>query len=174
MQLLLEEGVLYRQFEYQDGTSDRLQLIVPKSLREEVLRHLHEGPCGGHFGEDKTLHRLRERFYWPGHQKDVINWCRTCKDCAARKGPAPKRRAPLTFIKVGSPLQIVAMDFLGHLWSPKMATGTSWWLEITSRSICQPMLFRIRKLKQYDNSCRRILLPKWIPGTTSFRAGTTV
>ena len=115
MQLRLEEGVLYRQFENQDGTSNRLQLIVPKSLREEVLRQLHEGPCGGHFGEDKTLHRLRERFYWPGHQKDVINWCRTCRDCAARKGPAPKRRAPLTSIKVGSPLQIVAMDFLGPL-----------------------------------------------------------
>ena len=115
MQLQLKEGILYRQFESQDGSSSRLQLIVPKSLREEVLRQLHEGPVGGHFGEDKTLHRLRERFYWPGHQKDVINWCRTCKDCAARKGPAPKRRAPLTPIKVGSPLQIVAMDFLGPL-----------------------------------------------------------
>ena len=109
----LKEGILYRQFESQDGYSSRLQLIVPKCLREEMLRQLHEGPVGGHFGEDKTLHRLRERFYWPGHQKDVASWCRTCKDCAARKGPAPKRRAPLTPIKVGSPLQMVAMDFLG-------------------------------------------------------------
>ena len=92
-QLKLKEGILYRQFKSQDGSSSRLQLIVPKGLREKVLRQLHEGPAGGHFGEDKTLHRLWERFYWPGHQKNVANWCRTCKDCAARKGPAPKRRA---------------------------------------------------------------------------------
>ena len=112
-QLQLKEGILYRQFESQDGSSSRLQLIVLKGLREEVLKQLHEGPVGSHFGEDKTLHRLWEWFYWQGHQKDVASWCRTCKDCAARKGPAPKRRAPLTPIKVGSPLQMVAMDFLG-------------------------------------------------------------
>ena len=114
-QLKLKDGTLYRQFESQDGSSRRLQLIVPKDLREEVLSQLHEGPTGGHFGEDKTLHKLRERFYWPGHQKDVTTWCRTCKDCAARKGPAPKRRAALTPIEVGSPAQMVAMDFLGPL-----------------------------------------------------------
>ena len=27
--------------------------------------------AGGHIGEDKTLRKLRERCYWPGHQKDV-------------------------------------------------------------------------------------------------------
>ena len=45
-QLKLKDGTLYRQFESQDGSSRRLQLIVPKGLREEVLRQLHEGPTG--------------------------------------------------------------------------------------------------------------------------------
>ena len=62
-QLKLKDGTLYCQFESQDGSSRRLQLIVPKGLREGVLSQLHEGPTGGHFGEDKTLHKLRERFY---------------------------------------------------------------------------------------------------------------
>ena len=62
-QLKLKDGTLYRQFESQDGSSRRLQLIVPKGLREGELSQLHEGPTGGHFGEDKTLHKLRERFY---------------------------------------------------------------------------------------------------------------
>ena len=111
-QFKLKDGTLFRQFESQDGSSRRLQSIVPKGLREEVLSQLHEGPTGGHFGEDKTL---RERFYRPGHQKGVATWCHTCKDCAARKGPAPKQRAPLTLIEVVSPPQMVAMDFLGPL-----------------------------------------------------------
>ena len=83
-------------------------------MRSSILHQLHEAPAGGHLGEDKTLHKLRERFYWPGHQKDVKICCRTCKDCAARKTPVPKRKAPLTPIKVGYPLQMIGIDFLGQ------------------------------------------------------------
>ena len=113
--LVLEDGVLHRRFESQDGLSSKLQLIVPKLQRVEVLRQLHDGPFGGHLGEEKTLKKLRERFYWPGHQKDVKNYCNTCKDCTARKTMAPKNRAPLHPITVGCPMQMVGMDFLGPL-----------------------------------------------------------
>ena len=37
------------------------------ALREEVLVDLHEGVCTAHLRMDKTLARLKERFYWPGH-----------------------------------------------------------------------------------------------------------
>ena len=83
-------------------------------MQTSILHQLHEAPAGGHLGEDKTLHKLREHFYWPGHQKDVKIWCRTCKDCAARK-TVPKRKAPLTPIKVGYLLQMIGIDFLGTL-----------------------------------------------------------
>ena len=58
-------------------------LVVSESIHSEVLNQLHEAPAGGLLGEDKTLNKLREHFYWPGNQKDVKNWCRTCNDCAA-------------------------------------------------------------------------------------------
>ena len=69
-QLVLHQGVLYRQCNSPDG-SGRLQVVVPDSLRQEVLSDLHKGALGGHLGTDKTLGRLKERFYWPGHYKDV-------------------------------------------------------------------------------------------------------
>ena len=65
-------------------------------------------------GIDKTLNRLKERFYWPGHYEDVRNWCQTCAVCASRKAPSTRSRAPLTTIKTGYPLQIVAMDIMGQ------------------------------------------------------------
>ena len=43
-----------------------LKLVVPSSLRDEVLQELHAGVAGGHLGEGKTLGRLREYLYWPG------------------------------------------------------------------------------------------------------------
>ena len=82
---------------------------------EAALRELHDGVLGGHLGEDKTLSKVKERFYWPGYQADVCNWCRTCTDCAKRKTPVPKGKAALSSIKVGYPLQLVAVDILGPL-----------------------------------------------------------
>ncbi len=123
-QLELKDGVLWRRFESEDGSSSHPQLVVPSALREEVLRELHEGVAGGHLGQDKTLHRLKERFYWPGHWTDVANWCRTCATCATRKTPSPKNRAPLQSVQSGYPMQIVAVDLLGPL--PVTENGNSY------------------------------------------------
>ena len=32
-----------------------------------MLKGVHEDSCGGHFGVEKSLGKLKERFYWPGH-----------------------------------------------------------------------------------------------------------
>ena len=112
-QLTVRNGVLCRRFETSEGTSAVTQTIIPEALREEVLTDLHEGALGGHLGIDKTLARLKTRFYWPGHYNDVCDWCQKCGICAARKSPAPKAHAPLTSIKVGYPMQLVAMDIVG-------------------------------------------------------------
>ena len=97
-QLVASAGVLCRRFESADGSTSILQIVVPTALREVVLSQLHEGAIGGHFGVDKTLARLRERFYWPGQFNDVRDWCGNCSTCAARKAPTPTARAPLTSI----------------------------------------------------------------------------
>ena len=114
-QLVVRDGLLFRQFEDTSGSSSHLQLVVPAAMRKEVLADLHSGAMGGHLGEDKTLAKLKERYYWPGHHNDVAEWCKTCPQCAARKNPTPKGRAPLQPVMVGYPLQLVAVDILGPL-----------------------------------------------------------
>ena len=89
--------------------------MVPGPLRDEVLTDLHEGELGGHLGMEKTVARLKERFYWPGHYQDVQNWCGKCAVCASQKSPTHSAKAPLTNIKVGNPMQLVAVDILGPL-----------------------------------------------------------
>ena len=36
-----------------------------------TLHKLHEGTFGAHLGENKTLYRVKESFYWPGHLDDL-------------------------------------------------------------------------------------------------------
>ena len=127
-QLVLKDGVVWRQFEDKEGMTRILQLIVPHTLREEVLTELHSGVVGGHLGKEKTMARLRERFYWPGQWNDVKNFCRACTSCATRKTPAPRRRAPLGTIKAGYPIQVVAVDIMGPL--PETANGNSYVLVV--------------------------------------------
>ena len=123
-QLLIKQGCLYRAYVRSVDGSSFLQLVAPKSLTENIMKDLHEGVTGGHLGEDKTLHRVRERFYWPGYHSDVCHWVKTCGRCAARKTPAPKRRAPLQNIAVGAPMQLVAVDILGPF--PTSGLGNSY------------------------------------------------
>ena len=48
----------------------------------EVLEGCHNSALGGgHFGRDKTLKKVTERFYWLGIVDDVKEFCRTCDKC---------------------------------------------------------------------------------------------
>ena len=127
-QLLLKQDVLYCILP--SATSPGLcdKLVVPKVLRGEVLSELHEGPFGGHLGMEKTLGKVKERFYWPGHFSDVQKWCNTCAVCAMRKTPVPRPKAKLCNLSVGSPMELVAMDILGRL--PETAADNSYILVV--------------------------------------------
>ena len=114
-QLLVEDGVLYRKYEDCRGRSHHLQLVVPRLMRENVLEESHAGSMGGHLGEARTLNRVKEKYFWPGHANSVREWCRTCSNCAARKSPTQKQRGALQSVRTGYPLEMVAADIMGPL-----------------------------------------------------------
>ena len=65
--------VLYQKIvsDYPKETSDTYQLLVPKVLRKEVLRNCHDSVCAGHLGVNKTVEKLRKKFYWYRYKEDV-------------------------------------------------------------------------------------------------------
>lgn len=110
---ILEDGLLKRVFENDDGSENRKQLVIPKDKVAEVLRQLHDSPSGGHLGVKKTLQRVRERFYWMNSSDDVKDWCKKCTTCATSNGPHRKRKAPMKQYNVGSPFERIALDIAG-------------------------------------------------------------
>ena len=103
--LSIRQGVLHRDWETAAGDTTVPQLILPKILRKEVFTQLHNTPTSGHLGISKTLEYLRSRFYWPGLHSDVKKWCASCDDCASRRGPPTKPRAPLAKYTAGAPAE---------------------------------------------------------------------
>ena len=111
-------------FEGPNDNQSWLQLIIPRKHHQEILEFIHEGPADGHLGHEKTLGRLRERFYWSGYWNDSYNWYQSCASCASRKSSAHSRRAPMGIITAGYPTQIMAVDLLGFL--PESQQGNSY------------------------------------------------
>jgi len=90
------------------------------------MEEAHDSVSGGHFGVNKTLGKIRRRFYWATCKNDVEDWCRSCRVCVAKKGPSGKGRSPMQVYDSGSPFKRVQMDILGPL--PMTTTGNRYLL----------------------------------------------
>lgn len=100
------DGVLQRQ------TTRQTQLVIPPKFRPLILNQLHEEM--GHLGVERTLHLVRERFFWPHMQRDNEHHINKRCSCVKWKRPQKTVRAPLMSTVTTCPFELVSMDFL-HL-----------------------------------------------------------
>ena len=112
-QLVMREGVLYRQWRTDEET-DRLQLLTPTPLRAEIFRLAHTVRTGGHLGARKMLHKIKRRYFWPQMKEDVQQRILSCEACATR-GSSRNKKNKMQKYQVGRPMERVAMDILGPL-----------------------------------------------------------
>ncbi|UYV69434.1 K02A2.6-like, partial [Cordylochernes scorpioides] len=111
--LSIDNGLLKRIWESADGRSKTMQLVVPKVQVPNVLREIHDGVSGAHFGINKTLKKVRERFYWVYYHEDVERWSKKCYRCAASKGPKTRFRGVMREYNMGAPFERIAIDVAG-------------------------------------------------------------
>lgn len=110
-----KDGLLYRHYQDRRGTVVD-QLVVPKSLRCDVLKLCHSNSWAGHLGTRKTKQRLLQEWYWPGCFKDIENHVRACDTCQRVGKPNEKYKAPLTLVPIISePFQRLVIDVVGPL-----------------------------------------------------------
>ena len=86
------------------------RLILPSKLRPVALALAHEG----HLGIVGTKQKLRTKVWWPGMDKAVERYCRSCHGCqlvARPDPPEPIRSTPLP----EGPWQDLAADLMGPL-----------------------------------------------------------
>ena len=113
--LAVRDCVLYRKWESDRGNEATWKLVIPKGLRQDVLKQLHNSPTTGHLGMKKTTDRVMARFYWRGLRKDVKLWCTQCDVCASHKMPCKSPRAPMKTYNIGAPMERIAIDVMGPL-----------------------------------------------------------
>ena len=113
--LILKDDLLYRAKMIADSEEPRYQIVLPQSLRKKSFSLLHNTVTAGHLGVQKTLGKIKQRFFWYNLKNDIEHWCRVCDICASRKQPYRKVKAPMKQYNVGYPLERVAIDIMGPL-----------------------------------------------------------
>uniref|UniRef100_A0A5S6Q6B7 RNA-directed DNA polymerase n=1 Tax=Trichuris muris TaxID=70415 RepID=A0A5S6Q6B7_TRIMR len=61
--LAIQNGILVRKWFCDDQSGYRWQVVVSKRMINSVLEQAHEELTAGHLGMEKTIERIRERFY---------------------------------------------------------------------------------------------------------------
>ncbi|XP_075733060.1 uncharacterized protein LOC142775507 [Rhipicephalus microplus] len=118
----IRDGTLFRKHNLPDGTNLE-QLVVPRQLREVVLKLAHEGILAGHQGITKTVSRVTGEFYWPGVQSDTKRFVKSCDICQRMVPRHLVGRAPLgTTPIIETPFTRVGIDIIGLL-SPTSEKG---------------------------------------------------
>ncbi|OWZ03005.1 reverse transcriptase [Phytophthora megakarya] len=74
-------------------TADRLRLVIPQYIQEDILHHCHAGFQGAYQGIIRAYERLRKEFYWIGMFKDTERYVKECVDCVTAKG-LPRNPGP--------------------------------------------------------------------------------
>lgn len=82
--LYFRDGILLRKAKIDDREVH--QLVIPEVYREVAIQGIHRDT--GHPGKDKTLWLARQRFFWPGLEKEISQKVENCPRCIRRKTPS--------------------------------------------------------------------------------------
>lgn len=106
------------------------RIVVPSTLRTELLAAYHDDPVAGHLGAARVYQKLAAVAHWDSMYQDVVHWVRSCAECARVKAP---RSGPVGIIMMLQPVvatrpwEMVAVDHTGtQLPVPASGIKDSW------------------------------------------------
>ena len=106
--------VLYRKRKPSNRLNECWQAIIPKEMVNEFLYQLQDSPMsGGHFGVERTLARIKQRFWRPSLKTSVEKHIANCDRCWARSTAGIKRKAEMQTFSVQGAFKTMAADILG-------------------------------------------------------------
>lgn len=152
----ISQGQLWKFLKLKQFPDERYdwKLVIPKKLRDQVLKECHDDPISGHMGAKKTISRTRQHYYWPSLIQDVKNYVRQCEVCARHKvAQLPPSGLMGRHRDVSEPFQVISMDLMGPF--PRSKQGNTMLLVVSCWFSKFCLLFPLRNGKA-GNICKII------------------
>ncbi len=107
--------------------------FVPKGrIRSDIIKIYHDTPANGaHFGRDRTIQKIRQRYFWPSMINDIRNYVKSCIPCLQNNHLRQKPPGALEPIKPPEGVwQLLTMDFHGPI-TPTSKNGNKYIIALT-------------------------------------------
>lgn len=143
----IENGKLYRFISSPSDVMDytfEWKLCVPTELRKSVLKEEHDESM--HPGYEKTIQRLKMRYFWPRMAVQCKKHIKVCSVCKQSK-PSTVGSVPVMGNQrlTNKPFQILALDFIQNL--PRSKNGKCHLLVLLDMFSKWTVLVPLRKIK---------------------------
>ena len=97
---------------YKEKNDKKIKVLKENEV-DSILFMMHNHKLAGHFGEESTYNRIKERFWWKNMKDDIKTYVKACHVCQTRGNN--KIPGPLYPIKVGQPFDRIGIDIVGPL-----------------------------------------------------------
>ena len=140
---VLDQGILYHLY-YPRGKGHKIdrvlkQLVIPETLKHEVLLSYHDAVTADHQGIERTYHAIRLKYFWKNMYSDIQIYIKTCEDCQQSKRATHKHPAPLKPLEIEEPFSTLHIDHIGPL--PTSKEGYKYCLLVIDRFTKFPECF---------------------------------
>ena len=109
----IHKGVLYKK--KRDRFGLKYLVCIPRRIVKDLIYWCHDVKEAGHMGRDRTIAKIKERFFWPTVYRDVSNYISTCHVCQLNKDINEKKKGALQSVEPGGFFEHISIDILGSL-----------------------------------------------------------
>eukprot|EP00253_Pinus_taeda_P013267 PITA_13267 len=104
---------------FHTGANMQIRRCVRQDEIFDILKACHDQPCGGHFVDRRTAHKvLHTGYYWPTIFKDAKKFVQACDSWQRAGRPSHSDEMPLKPQLVIEPFERWALDFVGPINPP--------------------------------------------------------
>lgn len=126
-----------------DEEFDVWRLWIPSALTHDLVFQAHCSSDGLHNGIAKTIHKLRQLYFWPRLGSQVKSFVENCEKCKSTKNSNIILRHPMGQVFVTQrPFQQIFVDYLGPY--PRTAAGFTYIFVILDHLTKYPIFIPLR------------------------------
>ena len=98
---LLRDDIVWRK----KPEMDNKVLLIPKTMKRELIEINYNIPAAGHAGIDRTILKLKGKYFWYGMSRNVKQYIASCKTCIECKKLNRYLKCPMTNYDAGTPME---------------------------------------------------------------------